>query len=112
MTALKLHAWWLVAYLDQDEQWIGHDGRVVRVDAMGWQWQRAALRWLRTHADGLHHAVGTDLLLDPTVDGERAVHAHQAVEPAVWLEDTPIVRRLATLEVRRRFLRHPRRWWR
>lgn len=113
--SLKTNAFWLADYVDQDQRWIGQDGRVVLVDDMGPRWQEAALRYLRTHAEGLHHAVETRLVLEllpDDVDAERALCAHQAVAPAVWLEDTPIVRRLATLATRRRFLRHPRRWWR
>lgn len=106
--------------LMQDAIWEGRDGR-VRLDAMDARRQRALLGWLRAHADGLHHARETDLLLTPGVDAEREHHALRVVAPAVWLEDTPLVRRLATLAMRRRPLTlglarrlhiGTRRWWR
>lgn len=101
------------ALVMQDEIWEGNDGP-QRIDDMDPRRQRALLRWLRAHAAGLHHARETDVLLSIgySVEHEREYQRLRALDPRVWLEDTPLVRRLATLCARRKFLAHPRRWWR
>lgn len=106
----KLHGPRVVALLHQAQVWQTADGRVIRIDAMTHAHRRAALRWLRAHADGLHRAEHTDLLLRPDVDPQRAAYRLALVEPAVWLDDTALVARLATLDVRVRW--GIRRWLR
>jgi hypothetical protein len=78
----------------QDEVWRGSDGW-VRVDDMSVRRRRALLAWLRRHADGLHDARMAELALSRGVEAERAYGRMVALGPAVWLEETPLVRRLA-----------------
>lgn len=97
--------------LGQDEHWHTTDGRLLRINDMTRHHRRHALAWLRAHAEGLHRAHETEILLGPDdVATERAAHEHRALAPAVWLDRTPLVARLATLEMRGRF--SLRRWLR
>lgn len=103
--------------------WVGDDGRhdVHRVKALPVVQRRAILAWLRARADELHRR--QELELARTVRDEDAnVHtvtlalaALGRTDPAEWLEQTPLVRRLVALQTRDAApgparLR-PRRWW-
>jgi hypothetical protein len=122
----KVHALWVTDLLHQEQRWLTSDGRTIAIDAMTPDHADHALAWLRRHAAGLHASYETQLLLEPEPVSARerlnqhmAIAAHRRIAPDEWLDDTPLVRRLATLQARRRFLRHPnrfllhpRRWWR
>jgi hypothetical protein len=113
--------------LDQTDHWCawGDEGRLVRLrlDDMTVAHCRRVLAWLRAHADQLH-SDRIDVLARLRRSGELTdtefaaeVATLEATEPAVWLEETPLVRRLVQLTPaeprparRRRLL--PRRWWR
>lgn len=115
-----------VVLLDQADHWHawGDEGQLVqlRLDDMTPSHQRRTLAWLRDHAVQLHgqrkdvsvrlHRRGL------LTDGEFADEQRylDALDPAVWLDDQPLVRRLVQLIPRapapvrrRRYL--PRRWW-
>lgn len=107
-----------VTLVQQDQVWEGRDGP-VRVDDMDVRRRRALLAWLRRHAEGIHHARLTELLLalGYDVDREREYQRLLALGSASWLEETPLVRKLARSVPRvswpgRGLLRGRRRWWR
>jgi hypothetical protein len=116
-----------VLLVDQADHWCawGDEGQLVRfrLDDMPLAHRRRVLAWLRSHADQLH-GQQLDLLSRLRRRGQLSDDAFanetatlEATEPAVWLEETPLVRRLVQLtpaeprSVRRRRLL-PRRWWR
>jgi hypothetical protein len=116
-----------VVLLDQAEYWCawGDEGQLVRLhlDDMTTAHRRRVLDWLRAHAEQLHTA-RLDVLArlrrrGQLTDAEFAAEAAalEAIAPVVWIEDTPLVRRLVQITPppprparSRRFL--PRRWWR
>lgn len=112
---------YLADLLVQDEHWITGDGRTLRLNDMDPAHLRFALAFCRRYAATLHYDVETALLFEPEsdVEGEwfwrdALLRQHQGTAPEVWIDDTPLVRRLVALVPRepraprwRRFL--PRR---
>lgn len=118
----------VVALLGQAIIWrsYGDEGRLVTryVDDMGTWHRRRVLRWLREHAPMLRDWHADELTRRQRL-GKLTLHqwgaelaALDATSPEVWLDEQPLVRRLAELTpstpvpVRRLFIRNPRRWWR
>lgn len=110
----------LVLGLQQAAVWVarGDQGRLVtrRLDDLPHAHVVAILAWLRARALDLHDRQHADLVglvargRQPD-DVMRLVAAHSRHDPHVWLEETPLVRRLVQLagpppktERRRRFL--------
>lgn len=87
----KVSAYRVLNLLSQDQRWQTSDGRTVRLNDMTAAHRRAALTWLRAHAEGLHAAHHTE-----TPPGPDEVTDKRAA--AAWLENTPLVARLATPE--------------
>jgi hypothetical protein len=123
-----------VVLLDQADHWHawGDEGQLVRLrlDDMTPTHRRATLAWLRGHAELLHAQrkaiVGRLYKRGELDDVEFADELRylEALDPAVWLEDTPLVRRLVQLVPREpvrpprvltfglaRRLHRGRRWW-
>lgn len=91
----------------QDEWWLTGDGRWVRVDDMDADHRRNLLALLRRNARQLHMAYGTWLMTGPEPSGDAArdayehvIAVHELATPDEWLEDTPLVRKLSTLQHR------------
>ena len=101
-------------YLGQDQLWRDRDGVEHRIDDMAVTHRRDALAWLRGQAERLHADRAVAIAdTDDSFATSVALREHYAVEPAQWLDDQPLTRRLATLDARWRWLtRTPRRWWR
>lgn len=75
----------------------------IQLEEMTVEHRRALLAWLRRHAAVMHaHQARTNAslwqsgLIDDTELGRR-MRALRSVAPQVWLEDTPLVRRLVQL---------------
>lgn len=103
----RLH---LYQQLWQTEIWRDRRGADRLIAGMAHFYRRNVLRTLRRLAPDLWRDHETELLLR---NDDVAVALHRTVDPAVWIEDTPLARHLATLVVRDRLVAAgPRRWWR
>lgn len=100
--------------------------QLVTIDGIGADHQRRLLGWLRRNAEVLHgieqRALSTQRKTGRLDDQSfaEAMGALERRDPAEWLEDSTLVRRLVQLVPRREPLRgrgllriaNPRRWWR
>lgn len=97
-----------IVHLLRTTHWLGRDPdtgrlRLYRAEDLSDPHRRHVLRWLRQRADELHerslreadrqHQLGA---IDDT-EHARLIAPLRDVEPAAWLEDTPLVRRLLEL---------------
>lgn len=115
----------LVAALHQDEHWTSRDGDDLvthRLDDMHDRHRGTVLAWLRARALELHRRQHDEHVAS-VARGEHPhdvlvlIADHGRLDPYVWLEETPLVRRLVQLqghqprpERRRRLLPARLRW--
>lgn len=85
--------------LHQDKSWTGADGVAVDLALMSPRRRRNLLHFLRRRAESLELTDAMTQLADPFSMGEMAMEDEMSYlvtrDPHVWLETTPLVKRLA-----------------
>lgn len=92
--------------LEQDEVWVTQEGETLRLEDMEPRHRRNTLAFLRRRAHELHERMSLYYITvpAPTADiaslmFEREMTEHFEKEPKVWLEEQPLMQRLAALVV-------------